>query len=573
MPHSVAEMAFSGDILHIDGQMAKPSDLSQYGKNGRTLAGWGVLQGLVPYISAHPDSMPDLVRIVSDGCLVDLRLAAMIYRAASGDNGTVLLRSDYGASATDCMWLVGKVGAVVLARAVRGVFALLLSQREGLPVSMSELERYQKEMVSTGNVLADLLHAACPAIFRVFSGSPEVDLYGLPLLDDGLAKDAARTRVIKECLVAPPERMSISGMANAYPGVEFVQRLVRYRRLRRDLSRVSRLTQHGRIFCESVDVDRLLVSKFLQPSLEEPAVRRLVRSEKPMWQVDFSDFLLVVAREYIRRKTGLSKFVLHDCDTLSDLGRIANGYREAKTATLRRYGFASLCGMVLNESALSEAVRAFGFKRGIDSVARVGRFRSNILKHYGDRACRDVWASTIGESLDANLSHGWRGSLLCSGASKAEHLVYSVVTSGNDPLSPIPDAVVGSVWSMLSEHSKDITIIDMVKSRKSGGDLFHSLFNHSASTSDGKVLSRCDRETAGLWSVFTSVHEAMREMGWNMLQRHSAHLIGIAAQELLIEHQPGVDADKVAAAALDSMRECSGGLSAPVDVTSTHRWR
>jgi len=440
-------------------------------------------------------------------------------------------------------------------------------------VSIQELERAQAEMVSTGNMLADLLYSSDRSIFRLAGGLPEVDLFGLPLLDEAVAKEVARARVVKECLLSPAEGMSLSKLASNFPGVEFVQRLVRYRRLRRDLARVSRLTQHGRIFCESVEVDSLLVSKFFSPSLEEPAVRRLVRSEKPMWQVDFSDFLLVVAREYIRRRTGLSKFILHDCETLSDLGRIANGYREAKTSTLRRYGFASLCGMVLNESALSEAVRAFGFKRGIDSVARVGRFRSNIMKHYGDRACRDVWASTLGESLDANLSQGWRESLLCSGTNKAEHLVYSVVTSGNDPLSPLPEVVVGSVWSMLSEHSMDITIMDMVKSRKSGGDLFHSLFNHSASTSDGKVLSRCDRETAGLWSVFTSVHEAMREMGWNMLHRHSAHLIGVAAQELLIEHQPSVDAEKVARAALDSMRECSGGLSAPVDVTSTHRWR
>lgn len=578
MPDSVAELTVSDDVLHVDGHPVSRELLAQYVKNGGILAGWNILPSVALMIEdqATPDDnsvMQDICLLAASGRLVDLRLAAVVYRAASGERHGPTLMADFGSSASDCMWLVAKVGAERLSRMLRGSLALLLSKPVGLPVDLDELKRAEHELVMTGNMLADLLQGDCKEVFRMANGVPDVDDFGLPLLNEGVAMDMARACVLKECLVVPAEGMSLSKMAGTYPGVEFLQRLVRYRRLRRDLARMVRVTRSGRIVCDAVEVDAMMLSSFRGPSLEEAAIRRLVRSDKRLWRVDFSDLLLVVAREYVRKRSGFSKFMFHDCETLSDLGRIANGYRDANVATLRKYGMATLCGVVLNESAMTEAVRAFGFRRGVKMLDRVERFRSNVVRHYGEEACVDVWARDMAASLDANLSEGWRESIRCPLRAKPEHVVFSVLAYGNDPLSPWDHSVLDSVWEMLSEHSNDITIVDMVKARKRDGRLFHSLFNHSASTADGKVLLRCDRSSAGIWSVFTTVHEVMRDMAWRLLRNHGLLLNGLAAQEVVFESGGSIDADAVAAHAIAAMRECTGGMTAPVDITVSKRWR
>jgi len=575
MPVTVAELALSNGVIHVDGRLLTKDLTLSLGKSEAILAGWDILHHLVDGVLSMDcdESREALVAMVDAGRVVDLRLAASLYRSALGERDVRLSQSDYGSSVSDAMWVVEKVGAGVLARFVRGVFAAQISHWCGLPVDMDEISRFKREMVLTGNTLADLLQDDCPDIWKKRGEIPEQDRFGLPVMNEGVARDEVVRRIFKECLKMVDPKCGLSNLASAFPGVDFLQRLVRFRRLKRDLKRISDATDCGEMQCRVVEVNNMLHTGYFGPNLEEAAVRRLVRSKKWMWQVDFSELLLVLAREYIRKQSVSPVYILHDCEMLADFGRVCNGPRTLSAKSARKLGFAMLCGMVLDESVTTCAIRVFGYKRGPSMKGRIAKYRENIAKHYGDAAMRDVWKRSVGDSLDANLAEGWRNLVVCPANAKPEHVVYSVVMFGHEPLGNWPEAVTSSVWLMLSEFCHDITVVDMIKGRKHGPRLFHALFNHSAETPDGKLLSRCDRTEAGMWSVFTPMHEAMREMGWMLLRDHATPLIGIAGQEVIFEGCDCLDADGVGQLAIAAIKSCTGGIDAPVLVTSTKRWR
>lgn len=534
---------------------------------------WGITDCIAQCLSSMPDSeVKALQRLLDSDSIVDLRIAAYLYCSANGRN-EVLRLSDYGESILDAVWLTKHVPVKVLGSVLRGRVASEVSRQHGVPVTESSLREGIKAMTDTGQMVADIIHAKVPAIWETERGKHVLDRFGLPFIIDGVARHACCDAVYEATHLRYDLTVPIYVIGQKHPDVKLVQDILRFKRIKKDLNRMRRWLDDGVVKPEKVFIDNYWLTRSSTPCLDEPSFRRSVFAPNCLVAVNFNELALKIAQDQSKR---LGKPLWPNAKSLSHLGATAMDGR-GKHPTHVRIGAALLKGIVCNNPAVTVATEIWGYDRAYSKLSTLKMYMMRCGDLSDIDRYSDPWLSSNEESLQRSLGPDWQSSLPESVGLNPVDGVLAVVESGDDQLCGLPKAFIEAVWRMLEDRVTDLHHLAQVKKRQHGSSLLNHLLPQRGVNEYGLVLDGTNRAGAGLWSVYGSVHEVMRQYMWLLWSRHGYSIHGVSQLSVAVTPPDGANAnivlDQCNAALMDAQQLVCGRVLSALSMEASRRWR
>jgi hypothetical protein len=533
---------------------------------------WGITDCIAQCLSSMPDSeVKALQRLLDSDSIVDLRIAAYLYCSANGRN-EVLRLSDYGENVSDAAWLTKHIPARTICKILRGRVATEVSRQHGVPISEESLKVSIKALSDTGCLMADVIHETCPTIWETAKGVPILDKFGLPFLVDSVYRKSAVDAVYSMTGLRYELATPLSTLGQLHPDVKHVQDLLRFKHIKKDLHRMKRWLDAGFIQPEKVTIDCHGMTKSYSPCLDEPAFRVGVFAKDCMVTINFNELALKIAQDQSRR---IGRPLWPNAKSLSHLGATAMQGR-GKHPTHVKVGKALLQGIVVNLSAPTVASMIWGHAKAYSKV--------KTLKTYIDRCSvlndsdkySDAWGSLKEDSLRYALGANWQECLPPLQGISAVDALLTIVGFGDDPLCGLPKEFVEAVWRLLEDKLTDLHAVGLVKKRAHGSSLLRHVAPQRSVNAYGLVLDNTTRSSAGLWAVYGSVHEVMRQCMWLLWRRHGYYLHGISQNSIAVSPAGEMTNDVVDqchAAIEDSQHLVLGCVMSHLSMEVSRRWR
>lgn len=460
---------------------------------------------------------PAVAPAVERGIFNDLRAAGYLHCAAVSCPKSAKL-SDFGDSIDDAAWILRKVPAKSLALLTRGRIALAACELTGMPVDSNRLKVCYKSLVTTASQIAEELSDMAPSILETKNGEILQDENGLPYLVDSVVRYAVHESIHDQHEVRIDIQMPISEVAMRYPDNEFTQAVVRYKRILRDIRRMRKVGESGRLHCR-VEIDQYGMSRFTAPSIGERANRLCVGGLGDMVVVDFASLDLQVAK---RISAMLGRPLWQNIDMYHEVGQVATGGK-GSTRRHETIGKHLVKAVVTDSSIAAMAVRLFPRMPIGKSIALLKQYVERVMQGAGD-----PWKSEKLTLLAQNLGAADEVSLKTAlGGDPGVEAAETIVLYGNDPISPYPQEYLRHVWQVLLDECQDIELKPMLESRQNGGKLHEELFAETSAAWCGRRVVGVTRATAGLWSVYGTVHDVLREFLWLVFKHggepHATH--------------------------------------------------
>lgn len=493
---------------------------------------------------------PAVADALERGSIIDLAVAASMYDASTGNT------AKHG-DIEDTEWLAHRVPREALLQMQRGMVALRAAQNNGVPVSRRNCAAAIDNLLKAGSSIADELEAYSPAIWETRDGEVQTSPRGLPLLSDNVTRYAAVEAIAKLHGVAVDRSTPLARLHDTYPDVTFLELVVRYKRILRDLQRMAHIVKRGdgRLYFERCGIDSNGLSVFRSPNISERAVRSAIESSSSMTLVDMGELELEIAKRVARRN---NKPIWDDTQTCAQLGRAANPASKAHT-TLERLGREILRGAVCNDSVMAVAHRFYGGRVGGERFARMRQYLQRVLPLNTDPWETEVVAR-VRRNLLAESSNVDKDSL---------DLISDVLRFGNRRFAPMPAEAVAGVWQMLTDECQEPELRARLSTRKHGVDVHYSVFCDRGCTWNGRVLHCCSRGAAGMWSVYGTMHDVMREAMW-LIWRNGGKPLAYHGAQLLAENIDSFVCMRFAASAQERVL---GGVWFQPEASDVRRWR
>ena len=247
-----------------------------------------------------------------------------------------------------------------------------------------------------------------------------------------------------------------------------------------------------------------------------------------------------------------------------------------KHPTQVKVGAALLQGMVVNLSAPTVASMIWGHAKAYSKIKTLKLYmdRCSILND-SDRY-RDAWSVSKEDSLQNSLGAGWQDCLPPVHGIGVVDALLTIVGMGDDPLCGLPKEFIEAVWRMLEERLADLHALQLVKGRKHGASLLRHVLPQRAVNAYGLLLENTTRPSAGLWAVYGSLHEVLRQCMWLLWHRHGYYLHGISQNSIAVS-PPGEitndTLDQCNAAIEDAQHLVLGCVMSHLAIEVSRRWR
>jgi hypothetical protein len=498
------------------------------------------------------DVGPSIADAVESGMIIDLGVAARLYDSSTGND------ADLG-EIEDLEWLAHRVPREALLSMTRGMIALRAAQQRGVPISERNCLAAIDNLLKAGGELSEQIEELAPAIWETREGEVQSDARGMPTLSDNVTRHVCRESIARAHGIMVDATWPISKLYETYPGVPFLEMIVRYKRIQRDVKRLLACNKrgNGRLHFERVGVDANAHSVFRSPNVHERSVRTAVQSTTDMVQINVGDLDLEIAKRIAARN---GKPIWQDITSCAQLGRLANP-KGRSLKSLERLGREIVRGACCSDSLAAVAHRYYG--GGIVAPQRLANMRRMMGRVLP--AGLDPWETEIVARVKSNLLAEDSDKL----ATMNWGLVSSVVRDGRERWQKLSEADVQGVWTSLIELCREPELRNTLSQRKSGLDVHYDVFCERGVTWNYRVLHCCSRPTAGLWSVYGTMHDVMREIMW-LVWRNGGYPLAYHSNQLLVESIDISDCKRIATAA---QQRILGGVWCEPEAEVVRRWR
>lgn len=502
-------------------------------------------------VEALAEAGPEIADVLESGLIIDLDVASRMYNGSTGNEAPL-------GELEDLEWLAHRVPRDALLSMTRGMVALRAAHMRGVPISERNCRAAVDNLLKAGGVLAEQIEDVAPAIWETREGEIQTNSRGMPMLSDNVTRWACREAILRHHHIEVNTTGSISELHKAYPDVPFLEMVVRYKRIQRDLQRLLRVLKSGdsRMYFGLCGIDSNGLSIFRTPNIAERAVRGAVQSSTDMVQIDMGDLDLQIAKRIARRNNSP---IWDDVTTCAQLGRLANPTTKS-AKTLERLGREIVRASVVNDSVMAAAHRYYGGKVGPDRVANMRRMLLRVVP-----AGRDPWETEIVSRVRRNLLA--EDSLVLGGMDMG--IVSAVLSRGNERFSPQTPEQLDRIWDCLAAECRDPELRARLSLRKPSNELHFDVFCDRGVTWNYRVLHCCTRAQAGLWGVYGTMHDVMREVFW-LVWRNGGYPITYHSNQLLVENIDTSACKRIAAAA---QQRILGAVWCEPEAKIVRRWR
>jgi hypothetical protein len=502
---------------------------------------------------------PAVAPAVERGIFNDLRVAGYLHCAAADcPKGAKL--SDFGESIQDAAWILRKVPPKSLALLIRGRIALAACEITGMPVDSSRLKICASALVDTAQQIAEELSDSAPSILETKQGEIVQDEHGLPILVDSVTRHAIWQSVLEQHDVRIDLQTPLSEVANKYPDNEFTQSVMRYKRIVRDIKRMRKVGKSGRLHC-TVEIDQHGMNRFSSPSVGERNIRQCIGGLDDMIVVDFACLDLQVAK---RISSQLGRPLWANFDQYSEIGAVAT----AGKGSTRRHdsiGRHMVRSVITDGSIAALAVRLFPRLPMGKSIVLLKQYVTRVMQ-----GVRDPWQNDKLTLLAQNLGAVDSASMLTAlGGEPGVDAARTIVLYGNDPISPYPQEYVKHVWKVLADECQDMELRHSLEHCVHSGKLHEDLFAETAAAWCGRRVTGVNRAAAGLWSVYGTVHDVLREFLW-LVYKHGGEPYAAHECQALCS---GISLDDALSLSELAMIRVLGDSWCYVHATKTRRWK